>query len=265
MGPDSLIQMQNEISFLRQQVTHANQSLQEQRAQTNQAVAIATQSISNVNTMNNNSNSPLLKTEKPKMLNCENARSWLKSIGTIFAAHSNTIDDNTKINYAVSYMTGLQWWELANLNDNPITSYDERQKELLNYFEPVDRELTAREVWIDLKEISKLTLVRELDGKVSRWILHILGMTAAEQIFHYRQGLNTRTRIEVERAEQQSLQDAMKNADRLDSLFKSGENQFRFAKNAYLLLCAYTHANWKHATRQKYETVPSRDSAKNWT
>ena len=236
MEPDSLIQMQNDISSLRQQVAQANQSLQEQIAQTIQAVAIATQSISNVNNTNSNSNSLLLKTGKPEKFNSENARSRLKSIATIFAAHSNTIDDNTKINYALSYMTGagLQWWELATLNGNILTSYEEFQKELINYFQPVNRELTARKMLSDLKQMGKLTLVQDYNREFSRWLLQISSMTAAEQIFHYSQGLNTRTIIEVERAEPQSLQDAMKIADRLDSLFNSGQNYLVFPRSTHI-------------------------------
>ena len=96
MEPESLIQMQNEVNSLCQQVAQANQSLQEQIAQTNRAVALATQSISNVNNTNSNSNSHFLKTGKPENCKCENARSWLKSIGDIVVAYGNALDDNTK-------------------------------------------------------------------------------------------------------------------------------------------------------------------------
>ena len=105
---------------------------------------------------------------------------------------------------------GLQWRELANLNENAIQSYDEFRKELLNYFEPVNRELTVRKMLSDLKQMGKLTLVREYNREFSRWLMQIPGMTVPEQTFHYSQGLKTRTRVEVEGAELQSLQNAMK-------------------------------------------------------
>ena len=50
-------------------------------------------------------------------------------------------------------------------------------------------------------------------------------MTAAEQIFHYSQGLKHRKRIEVERSEPTTLHEAMRIADRLDSLY-TGNNTF---------------------------------------
>ena len=83
----------------------------------------------------------------------------------------------------------------------------------------------------DLKQMGKLTLVRDYNREFSRWLLQIPSMTAAEQIFHYSQGLKTRTGIEVERAELQSLQDAMKIADRLDSHFNRGQNCFGFPRS----------------------------------
>ena len=50
-------------------------------------------------------------------------------------------------------------------------------------------------------------------------------MTPAEQILHYSQVLKHRTRIEVERSEPTTLQEAMRIADRLDSLY-NGNNTF---------------------------------------
>jgi len=114
---------------------------------------------------------------------------------------------------------GLEWWELVTLNGTTITDYPMFQQEILNYFEPVNRELTARKMLSELKQMGKLTIVRDYNREFSKWLLQIPSMTAAEQIFHYSQGLKTRTRIEVERSEPNTLQDAMKIADRLDSLY----------------------------------------------
>ncbi len=105
------------------------------------------------------------------------------------------------------------------------------QQEILNYFEPVNRELTARKMLSELKQMGKLTIVRDYNREFSKWLLQIPSMTAAEQIFHYSQGLKTRTRIEVERSEPNTLQDAMKIADRLDSLYTSGQNSFGFGRS----------------------------------
>ena len=65
----------------------------------------------------------------------------------------------------------LQWWEFAKLNDNAITSYNGFQKESLNYFKPVNRKVTARKLLGDLKQMGKLTLVREYNRAFSRWLL----------------------------------------------------------------------------------------------
>ena len=58
--------------------------------------------------------------------------------------------------------------------------------------------------------MGKLTQLTEYNRDFSTWLLHIPSMTMAEQIFHYIQRLKTRTRIEVERAEPSTRQDAMK-------------------------------------------------------
>ena len=169
---------------------------------------------------------PQLKTGNPEKLGGDNARSWLKSLDNIFRNQNTEPDDRAKIKYAVGYMTGagLQWWESVTLNGTTITSYRDLQRELLNYFEPVNCDLTARRMPRNLKQMGKLTLVREYNKEFSKWLLQIPTMTPAEQISHYSQGLKSRTRIEVERAEPITLQDAMKIADRLDSLYTSGQN-----------------------------------------
>ncbi|CDF37989.1 unnamed protein product [Chondrus crispus] len=108
----------------------------------------------------------------------------------------------------------------------------------------------------DLKQMGKLTLVREYNREFSRWLLQIPSMTSAEQIFHYSQGLKTRTRIEVERAEPQSLQDAMKIADRLDSLFNSDKKkQYSRENNGKESVKVCTFSPYKKRTNTKRQAL----------
>ena len=58
-----------------------------------------------------------------------------------------------------SYMggAGLTWWELVTLNGTPIQRYEDHQRKILSYFEPVNMELTARKTLSNIKQMSKLT------------------------------------------------------------------------------------------------------------
>ena len=58
-------------------------------------------------------------------------------------------------------------------------------------------------------------------------------MSTPEQFFHYSQGLKNRIRIEIERTEPNNLQDAMRIADRIDSLYQSNSGFSSFG-NSYI-------------------------------
>ncbi len=53
-------------------------------------------------------------------------------------------------------------------------------------------------------------------------------MAVEEQIFHYSQGLKNRIRVEIERSEVAALPEAMRIADRMDSLFNNHRGTFIF-------------------------------------
>ena len=84
-------------------------------------------------------------------------------------------------------IAGLQWWELVTGNGTPIQTYADFQGETLSYFEPVNRELTARKSLSNIKQMGKLTQVTEYNREFSKWLLQIPSMTMAIQIFHYSQ------------------------------------------------------------------------------
>ena len=200
-------------------------SLQEQLNLASQAVAQANQAYQNLSV-----HSGQLRHGTPDKFTGLNARSWLKSIDNIFEAQNNILSDDRKIKYAVSYMSedGLQWWELSTMHGQNIINYEHFKQELLKYFEPINRELNARRNLNTLKQMGKFTAVRAYNQEVSKWLLQVPSMTAPEQIFHYSQGLKNRTRIEIERSEPQSLQDAMRIADRIDSLYQNAQSFSNF-------------------------------------
>lgn len=196
------MQMQAEIANLQQQLVAANQA------------------YNNITTTTNHSS---MRAGKPEKFNGKNARSWLKSIRTVFETQNIPPNEEQKIKYAVSYMSGdgLHWWELVLLNKVELDSFDIFEKEMLKHFEPVNRELTARKVLSDLKQMGKFNTVRAYNREFSRWLLQIPTMDPAERIFHYSNGLKTKMRIEVGRAEPDTLDKAMRIADKMDSLYYS--------------------------------------------
>ncbi len=60
------------------------------------------------------------------------------------------------------------------------------------------------------------------NAEVSKWLLQAPLMANDEQIFHFSQGLKTRIKVEIERSELTSLSEAMRIADRMDSLYSRG-------------------------------------------
>lgn len=206
-------------------------TLQEQLNLASQAVAQANQAYQNLSV-----NSPNLKHGSPDKFTGSNSRSWLKSIYNIFEAQNGMVTDDQKIKYAVSYMAGdgLQWWELSTIHGRNIMNYEHFKQELLKYFENINREINARRNLNALKQMGRFASVRAYNHEFSKWLLQVPSMTPAEQIFHSSQGLKNRTRNEVERAEPQSLQDAMRIADRIDSLYQNtyGAGNFGFGNNS---------------------------------
>lgn len=142
-------QMQAQIVNLQQQVASANQ---------------AYLNLANTNTVSN------MRSGRPEKFEGTNARSWLQSIRNIYESQSTPPTKEKMIKYAVSYMTGdsIQWWELVLLNKIQISTFDEFEKQLLKYFEPVYRELTARKILSELKQMSKFSSVRDYNKEFSR-------------------------------------------------------------------------------------------------
>ena len=165
-----------------------------------------------------------LKTAKPDKCSGKYVRTWLKSINNIFENQTIPVNEANKIKYAVSYLSGegLQWWELVNINPEiNIQTFQEFGEKMLEYIEPVNREVNARKAMNALKQMGQYSKIRDYNKKFTEFLLQIPSMSTDEQIFHYTQGLKTRIRIELERSEVKSLQAAMKLADRMDHLYDS--------------------------------------------
>lgn len=199
-------QMQNQINTLQQQIQNSTQAYNQLRAT----------SLGN------------LRTGKPDKFDGKHVRSWITSIENVFSTLPEQPTEISKVKYAISFMSGeaLQWWELMMINQVVINSFEDFKKELLNHFEPINRELNARKMLSELKQMGKFSSVRDYNIEFSKWLLQIPTMAIAEQLFHYSQGLKNRIRIEVERSEATSLQEAMRLADRIDNLFSSGNRSF---------------------------------------
>ena len=118
------------------------------------------------------------------------------------------------------------------MHGQQILNFNHFKQELLKYFEPINRELNARRNLNTLKQMGNFTAVRSYNHEFSKWLLQVPTMSTPEQIFHYSQGLKNRIRIEIERAEPNNLQDAMRIADRIDSLYQSNSGFSSFG-NSY--------------------------------
>ena len=66
----------------------------------------------------------------------------------MFDAENLRLSEQKKLKYAVSCMNGegLEWWDLLTINNQIIETFTEFKVQMLNYFEPVNRELTARKL-----------------------------------------------------------------------------------------------------------------------
>ncbi len=127
-----------------QQKTHEQviQNLQNAVAELHQQLQNASQAFMNLSTKNNS-----LRTARPENFNGRNVRSWLKSIQNVIETEKTAPTEEQKIKFAVNYVSGdgLQWWELININKhNSINTFEDFKRELLKYFEPVNREINAR-------------------------------------------------------------------------------------------------------------------------
>ncbi len=130
-----------------------------------------------------------------------------------------------KIKYTLSYLPddGFQWWETVNLNNQVnIATFKSFQIELLKFFEPVNMEVNARETLSSWEQTGALNPISAFNAEVTKLLLQIPTMANDEQILHYSQGLKNRMRLEIERSEITSLTDAMRIADRIDSIYTRG-------------------------------------------
>ena len=194
MDPSTPLEQNNILQLMHAEIS----SLQSQLRQTGQALTQANQAYAAV-TVHTKS----LRVGRQDKFSVTNVRSWITSLENVFDAETSPLGEQQKFKYAVSYMTGegLQWWELLTINNRNIETFTDFKVEMLNYFEPVNRELTARNTLSNLKQMGTLNAVRAYNKEISKWLLQIPTITPAEQIFHYSKGLKHRTRIEVERLE----------------------------------------------------------------
>ncbi len=100
-----------------------------------------------------------MPTARPEIFNGRNVRSWLKSIENVIETEKTASTEKQKIKFAISYRggDGLQWWELININDrNSIYTFENFKRELLKYFEPVNREINGRNALSNSKQMGVL-------------------------------------------------------------------------------------------------------------
>ncbi len=96
-----------------------------------------------------------------------------------------------------------------------------------------------------LKQMGVLNSISSYNAEFSKWLLQVQTMAGDEQIFHYSQGLKNKIRVEIERSEVTSPQEAMRIADRMDKhilkfnffLFKEVQlmEQLRWKLELYLI------------------------------
>ena len=107
------------------------------------------------------------------------------------------------------------------MHGEQISNLSHFKQEPLKYFELINREHNARCNFNTLKQMGNFAAVRSYNHEVSKWLLQVPKMRTPEKIFHYSQGVKNRIRIEIQRAEPNNLQNAMRIADRIDSLYQS--------------------------------------------
>ena len=216
-----IAQLEAKINELHQQISNQNNNLQNQLNNQNNQI---TQQINNQMSQNSSSG---LKFGRPNKYSNKNTRAWLQSIQNIFELQRNDPSEDEKIKYAISFLNeeGLEWWDLMNKNSNiKINTFAQFSHEMMNYFEPVNRELNARKILNNLKQMGKFSKISEYNKEFTKYLLQIPSMTMDEAIFHYCTGLKNRIRIEIERAQPPSLNEVMQIADRMDNLYSSGYN-----------------------------------------
>ena len=130
--------------------------LQSQLQQTGQALTRANQSYAA-----ETAHMKPLRIGKPDTFNATNVWSWIKSLENVFDAQNALLSNQQKLKYSVSYMTGegLQLWELRTINNQNIETFADFKIEIVKYFEPVDRELTARKTVAEIGEGCLRTLI----------------------------------------------------------------------------------------------------------
>ncbi len=222
-APDAITAMQAQIAELQQQLANAHNAFN---------------NLANNNPVNQNANAnqSVLKLSKPEKFDGKHVRSWLVSLENIFNSTNQQLTDENKIKYAISFMIGnaLQWHELMKHQNKEFQNFDEFKNELLNYFEPVNREDNARKVLNSLKQFGKYNAVSSYNQEFSRWLLQIPGISLAEQMFLYKEGLKHNIRIEIEKSDPATLHEAMVVADRMDRIYSRrnfGNNYNSFNRN----------------------------------
>lgn len=216
-----IAQLEAKINELHQQISNQNNNLQNQLSNQNNQIQ------QQINDQISHNSSLGLKFGTPNKYNNKNTRAWLQSIQNIFELQRTEPSEDEKIKYAISFLNeeGLEWWDLMNKNSNiQINTFAQFSHEIMNYFEPVNRELNARKILNNLKQMGKFSKISDYNKEFTKYLLQIPSMAIDEAIFHYCTGLKNRIRIEIERAQPQSLNEVMQIADRMDNLYTSGYN-----------------------------------------
>ena len=204
-------------------------NLQDQLHQINQALPHVNNNRLDIqNSGCNTGQTSILKCGKPEKFSGSNVRSWLVSIDNLFANHGSNESEESKIKYAVSFMANdaLHWWELMCLNQTIFNTFEDFKKALLDYFEPVNRTTNARKKLSSLKQIGKLSYISDYNQEFSKWLLQIPDMSVEEQLFHFTEGLRYKIKVEIEKENPTTLQDAMQLADRMDRISNQQRSSF---------------------------------------
>lgn len=208
------------------------QALEQQLAATTQSLGNVTHALEGANATlavlqssnPGNLQGDLMQVGKPEKFSGYHARSWLMSLENVFNSVRSTPSETAKISYAISFMKGaaLEWWDLVrNSTSIVVEDFDSFKRELLAHFEPVNRDETAREKLRSIRQMGKLNRIKDYNREFSHWLLLIPSMDIQEQIFHYKHGLKRSIRIEVTKSDPKTLHEAMKIADRMDTIYNS--------------------------------------------
>lgn len=137
---------------------------------------------------------------------------WLYSINLYFDFYETS--DSTRVSYAATLLRGPAqlWWRMMG---TPITTWDVFETSIRAQFSPINAIKAARD------KISALRQTRSVQAYANDFqalLLQIPDMGSADQLDRFIRGLKNDIRIEVELREPKTLAEAIRIADRFDTI-----------------------------------------------